>query len=187
MKYHILAFFSIGALVFYAIWQWTGKWWRKIVFTLALFTTAASLFAVFLPQTSEAIVEKVPNRDRCIAARVRGLDLPDECKSKTPGAHAGVATLTPPICAGEKEHKLNLNEQVTVPLRQDCTTGWINFPPNAYFKIRNPGKLEMILWSGERYALGTDDMTYLNPSEVKVSVFRLRGDGVADVYVEKKT
>lgn len=79
----ILAFFGIGAIVFWSIWQWSGRWWRKIVFALAIFTTAAALFAVFMPQTFGEISTRTPLVDRCAAARIRGGVLPEECQART--------------------------------------------------------------------------------------------------------
>jgi hypothetical protein len=89
-----------------------------------------------------------------------------------------------PVCAGAPAYDLTSGDRkmVVVPLRQNCWSGWVKVPEHTKTRVRNPGKLAILPWSGGEMDFAPDDTEWIG--KVAFANFRLRGDGEAKVSVD---
>jgi len=90
-----------------------------------------------------------------------------------------------PVVASARDVRPQIGQTITVAIRPDCWSGWINLPPGRPFVINAPGEIEYLYWSGQRVFVEDKNIKWFESVEIPHCSFRLRGkEGEAVITVQ---
>ena len=167
----------ITAMVFLFISPIKNKWAKRILYVLVVIIT----IIFFLPNTMKAIKEKGKRWDERTA-----ISLLEEKPKQPTTAQPRVAEVERSICEGPAMYEFAGKTEISVPIRPECWSGWIDIPTDvAYYEINSgaEGWHERLQWNGEKFFAGKGQAPWKPLRRASNGTFRLRGEGEASKAV----
>lgn len=173
----------VAAMVFLFISPIKNKWTKRILYALVVIIT----LSFFFPNIMKAIREKGEKWDKKTAVSL----LEEEPKRLLTPPRAAVAEK--PICDGPAIYKFDGKNEIQIPIRPNCWSGWVDVPSDAtFYKIDSgsDGWHERWQWNGQKFYAGKDTASWRPMRRIENGTFRLRGENpageTAKIIIERR-